>query len=379
MTRKRSRTGTPVSLYVHIPFCSTKCPYCAFYSRKPGIGDVSRFLESIGREISILVRLWGKKPEVRTAFIGGGTPTLLGPDHWARLVSLLESSFSFLPGAEITVEANPGSISPEHLHIWKEWRITRVSLGVQSLNDDELRLLGRPHDSRQSLEAMASIRNAGFSLSADLLFGLPLQNLGTWNSNLEGVLSAGVEHLSIYQLTLEPATPWGDAPPKELAEGYPLYRWAQYFLERRGFSQYEVASFARPGRWCKHNISYWQQRNVIGLGPSAWGYLNGVRTRNTADLNEYASCLDRGESPVCFSENLKDKELASEAAILALRTCWGVRFQQYRKRFGEEALATLLGKLDELPSHLLSRNHASVALSRAGMRVGNAVWERLLP
>lgn len=377
--RKRSSTVNPVSLYVHIPFCSAKCPYCAFYSQRPAAGDVSRFLESLGREIAILSGSWGKMPEVRTAFIGGGTPTLLEPTHWARLVSLLESTFTFLPGAEITVEANPGSINPEHLNIWKQWRVTRVSLGVQSLNDDDLRLLRRPHNSSQSLEAMFSVKDAGFSLSADLLFGLPLQNLRTWSSNLEGVLSAGAEHLSIYQLTLEPGTPWGDSPPEKLAEGYPLYRWAQYFLEKRGFRQYEVASFAKPGRWCRHNVAYWQQKNVIGIGPSAWGYQDGVRTRNAANLDEYVSCLERGESPVSFSEGLKGRELASEAAILALRTRWGVRFQKFRRRFGEEALAELLEKLDELPSHILRRNKTSAALSREGMRIGNAVWERFLP
>lgn len=376
---KRSSQETPVSLYIHIPFCSAKCPYCAFYSQKPGSGDVSGFLTSLGREIPISVKSFGKMPEVRTAYIGGGTPTMLDPDHWTELVSILERSFRFLPGAEITVEANPDSINPEHLRIWKEWRITRVSLGVQSLNDDDLKLLGRPHDSKQSLDAMSAVGYAGFSLSADLLFGLPRQNLETWSGNLKRVLNAGVEHLSIYQLTLEPGTPWGDAPPDGLAEGYPLYRWAQYFLERRGFRQYEVASFARPGRWCRHNVSYWRQSNVIGLGPSAWGYLDGTRTKNTSNLNEYVSRLERGESPVSFSESLKGKELASEAAILGLRTRWGVRFQKYRKRFGEEALADLLEKLDELPPRLLRRTPASAALSREGMRVGNAVWERFLP
>ena len=377
--RKTINPKSPLSLYVHIPFCSAKCPYCAFYSRRPEAGDFSRFLVSLGMEIAMFSRSWGKMPEVRTAFIGGGTPTILDPDHWAMFVSLLESSFSFLPGAEITVEANPGSISPEHLDIWKEWRISRVSLGVQSLNDQELRVLVRPHNSRQSLEAMSSVRDAGFSLSADLLFGLPLQDLRTWHSNLEGVLNAGVEHISIYQLSLEPGTPWGFAPPEKLAEGYPLYRWAQYFLGKKGLRQYEIASFARPGRWCRHNVAYWRQKNVIGLGPSAWGYLEGTRTRNTADLDDYVSCLERGESPVRFTEKLEGRELASESAILALRTRWGVRFQKYRRRFGDEALAELMEKLDELPAHLVRRNPASAALSREGMRVGNAVWERFLP
>ncbi|MDO9508765.1 MAG: radical SAM family heme chaperone HemW [Thermovirgaceae bacterium] len=377
--RKKSRGEHSASLYVHIPFCSGKCPYCAFYSVRPGKEDVSRYLASLDLEISMLGRSYGTLPEIRTAFIGGGTPTVLDPVQWRNLLSLLESRFRFLHGAEVTVEANPNSIRQEHLDIWRKWRVTRVSVGVQSLNDGDLRALGRPHDSRQSLEAMSAVRNSGFSLSADLLFGLPLQDLRIWSRSLEGVLSAGAEHVSIYQLTLEKGTPWGDFPPEGLAEGYSFYRWAQYFLERRGLRQYEVASFAKPGKWCRHNVSYWQHRDVIGLGPSAWGYLNGVRTRNASNLDEYVSFIGKGDSPVCFSESLKGKDLASEAAILALRTRWGIRFERYRKRFGEEALRGLLEELDGLPPRLFRRNGVSVALSREGMRVGNAIWERLLP
>ena len=377
--RKRSSGAHSSSLYVHIPFCSGKCPYCAFYSVRPGVGDVDRYLASLDLEISMIARSFGALPEIRTVFFGGGTPTILDPGQWRNLVSILEKRFHFLPGAEITVEANPGSIRPEHLDIWGECGVTRVSVGVQSLDDDDLRALGRPHDSRQSLEAISMVRNSGFSPSADLLFGLPHQSLRVWNRSLNGVLNAGAEHVSIYQVTLEQGTPWGDLPPEGLAEGYQFYRWAQYFLEKKGLRQYEVASFAKPGRWCRHNVSYWQQRNVIGLGPSAWGYKDGSRTRNTADLNEYISRLGRLESPICFSESLQGRDLASEAAILALRTRWGVRFDSYRNVYGEDALRGLLKELDGLPPRLFKRNHVSVALSREGMRVGNAVWERLLP
>lgn len=377
--RKRSKTETPVSIYVHIPFCASKCPYCAFFSIVPESGDIARFFDSLSLEISALQASAGTRLDVATLYIGGGTPTIIPPEQWRELLSILESSLSFSSCAEVSVEANPGSLVAEHLDIWKRWRVNRISLGVQSLNNSELRTLGRTHDHRQAVSAMEKVKKAGFALSADLLFGIPGQDLRSWNRSLEGVLLTGVDHLSIYQLTLETGTPWGERSPGNLPEGYPLYRWAQYLLQRRGFVQYEVASFARSGRWCRHNMSYWLQKNVMGLGPSAWGYLDGVRMKNSANLDDYCIRLKNGESPVCFSEKLVGNDLESEAAILALRTRWGIRFQRYRNRFGEERLEAMRKKLDEIPQHLLVRTKAGASLSKEGMRVGNSVWEFFLP
>jgi oxygen-independent coproporphyrinogen-3 oxidase len=377
---KRERSGSPsaISLYVHVPFCRSKCPYCAFYSLSPAIGGISSFLQALEGEIELFKRE-GDLPRIRTAYIGGGTPSVLSLPDWKRLISILESAFTFLPRAEVTVEANPGSLTGEHLSLWKDWRVTRVSLGVQSLQDKDLLVAGRAHNRRQALDSMAKITGTGLSLSADLLFGLPGQNLRSWGETLREILSQGVDHVSIYQLTLEEGTPWGERPQNDLAEGYPFYRWAQYYLEKKGLLQYEIASFARPGRWCRHNVSYWTGGEFIGLGPSAWGYMNYERTRNIPDLAEYCLMVSRGNKPVCYSERLEGDRLASESTILALRTRWGIRLQDLRRDWCKDWPERMNAALEELPRDLFRSSPGRIALSRRGMRVGNSIWERLLP
>ncbi len=377
--RKRIKEVPTVSLYMHFPFCESKCPYCAFYSVRPGKGDMEEYFSSLSLEIDFLEKEMQGFPPVKTLYIGGGTPTIASSGIWKNMVSILENRFRFLQGAEVTVEANPGSMTREQVMIWKDWRVTRVSLGVQSLEDRYLKTLGRIHDSRQALQAMEKTSSAGLSLSVDMLFGLPGQKMEVWIRDLGEIISLGVDHVSTYQLSLEWGTPWGDFPPTNIPDGYPFYRWAQYYLEKHGFRQYEIASFARHGKWCRHNVAYWFGKDVIGLGPSAWGFIKGVRTGNIRDLRKYSSMLRAGIRPVSFREKLDLRGQVSEAAILALRTRWGIRFERFRKLYGERALEDLLSRLDELPSRIIRRNPWSAALTRDGMRVGNAVWERLLP
>ncbi len=370
-------SDSPISLYVHIPFCQSKCPYCAFYSIRPGRGDLSGFLEALKGEITLFPG--ERRPRVRTAYIGGGTPTVLLPAHWERLISILEEGFSFLPGAEVTVEANPGSLAMEHLSLWKDWRVSRVSLGVQSLQDEDLLATGRIHDRRQALDSMTQVRRAGLSLSADLLFGLPGQELGGWADTLKVILSEGTEHISVYELTLESDSTWGRQPPQNLAGGYPFYRWAQYYLEKKGLLQYEIASFAKPRRWCRHNVAYWTGGEFLGLGPSAWSYRGSVRTGNVPDLGRYCSMIAKGLRPTCFSERLEGERQASELAILALRTRWGIGLRKYRRRWGDQMLQGLQDSLEEIPRSFFRSTPGRIALNKRGMRVGNAIWEKLVP
>lgn len=338
---------------------------------------MSDFLEALEGEITLLPE--GRRPRVRTAYIGGGTPTVLPPIHWERLISILEEGFSFLPDAEMTVEANPGSLTMEHLSLWKDWRVSRVSLGVQSLQDEDLLAAGRIHDRRQALDSMALVKRTGLSLSVDLLFGLPGQELRGWADTLKAVLSGGAEHVSIYELTLESGTTWGRQPPQNLAEGYPFYRWAQYYLEKKGLLQYEIASFAKPRRWCRHNVTYWTGGEFLGLGPSAWGYRGSVRTGNVSDLGCYCSMIAKGLRPTCFSERLEGERQASELAILALRTRWGIGIHEYRRRWGDQMLQVLQDSLGGIPRFLFRSAPGRVALNKRGMRVGNAIWEKLMP
>ncbi len=313
----------------------------------------------------------------RTIYIGGGTPTVLPPRRWVDLLKILDR-YSHGSPEEFTVEANPESLSAEHLRLWQAWGVSRVSVGVQSLDDGILRWLGRIYNGNRARWALAMTVDAGFAVSADLMFGLAGQDLRLWHQDLSNVLSLGVSHLSVYQLTIESQSRWGDSPPEGMADGYGQYRWAQLYLSRCGLDQYEVASFALPGAASRHNLAYWRRENVIGVGPGAWGYLEGFRYANEPDLGRYVAALMEGLSTLAYSERLGGLAAASEAAILALRTVWGIDIHDYGLRFGSEALDRLEAALRAMPENCLRWSGQRVAFSAKGMRVANSLWEMLL-
>jgi oxygen-independent coproporphyrinogen-3 oxidase len=317
----------------------------------------------------------GEKPVIDTLYIGGGTPTCLDPKQWETLSCLLEDGLSFTRSPEVSVEANPDSLQEGHLAVWKSWRILRISLGIQSFSPAILRWLGRLHDDRKALDALESCRQKGFWVSGDLIFGIPGQDLAAWHKDLQ-TLVPYVGHVSTYQLTAEPGTPLaGEIFPTQ-SEGYPFYRFAQWYLIQKGFIQYEVASFARERQWCRHNLTYWRQGNVLALGPSAWGYLDGLRYRNNHDLDEYLG--RKGTATAGWSERLSDDGRAREAAILALRTRWGIRWRSFRRHFGDRRTRSIHDILAGLPRDLFIRRQGCIALSPKGFRVANAIWELLV-
>jgi oxygen-independent coproporphyrinogen-3 oxidase len=378
----------PFSLYLHIPFCLSKCGYCAFYSRPladwPDTAPEA-WLAALAREAGRLSDVWGGPVPIRTFYAGGGTPSALSPDLWKRLNRSLEGAFDFSGLREGTVEANPCSLTEEHLALWRGSFVTRVSLGVQSLRDEELSWLGRRHGAKTALAALDRALSYGFDVSADLMFGLPslqfpFQTLRTWSGSLRRVLASGIGHVSAYQLTPEPGTPLEKAAPP-LPDGYPFYRFAQWYLPRKGLEQYEVASFARPGKECRHNLAYWRQENVLALGPAAWGYLSrgaeGFRYRNVPTLEEYERAAS-SRLPVAGAERLEGRERGVEAAILALRTKWGIGTAAFAARFGWDLAGAVLEILRGMPPRLVRFENGRARLTPAGMRVGNAIWTELL-
>ena len=364
------------SLYIHVPFCVSKCGYCSFYSRVFDDAYAEVWLGGISREANRITEIWGEKIPLRTVYVGGGTPSVLPVSIWKRLLNILYKAFDFSRVSEFTVEANPCSLTEVHLSLWRNYRVTRVSLGIQSLNDAELVRLGRRHDAKTALAALEKTASFNFDVSADLMFGLPSQTLLTWRDSLRSLLSAGVIHISTYQLTLEPGTPLErTAPP--LPDGYPFYRFAQWYLEHKGLIQYEIASFARPGKECRHNMAYWRQENVLALGPSGWGYLCGYRYRNARTLEEYSSLTKNG-FPIVEAERLGKCSLGIESAILALRTRQGLDITSFTALFGEDIASGILGVLKKIPPNLVRFENANVSLTSAGMRVGNAIWVELM-
>jgi oxygen-independent coproporphyrinogen-3 oxidase len=365
---------TVSSVYIHVPFCESKCPYCAFKSAPKGDGDEALYIRSVLSEIS---RRSSEMGRVDTLYIGGGTPTSLSVDSWRELVNVLESSFSFSGGAEVTVEANPNSLLEEHVRLWKEWRVSRVSIGVQSFTDDELSFLGRLHTAGQASDAVVMCAEAGFCVSLDLMFGLPGTDIRDWAESLRRAVTLKPCHISVYQLTIEPGTPFYERK-SDLPDGYGQYRYAQWRLPKEGYSQYEVSGFAMTGHECRHNMNYWADGEYAGIGPAAWSFVGGARRSNAASLADYARMAERGGDASVFEERIEGERAARQAAVLALRTKKGIDWGAFRSRYGEVFAEAIMHDLTKFPSSLIVRGECGAALSKAGMRVGNAIWSDII-
>ncbi|MDO5115263.1 MAG: radical SAM family heme chaperone HemW [Synergistaceae bacterium] len=365
------------SLYIHIPFCERKCNYCAFESAVPQSGDFELWLAMLEGELSLRAAEVGRL-KLSTCYFGGGTPTVLPAALWEALISLIERNFDFEAEAEVTVEANPNSLRADHLLAWRDWRVNRVSIGVQSFDDAELEQMGRLHSAREALCAISAALAAGFSVSGDFIFGLPRQSFKNWGRTLHEAVRCGLNHISLYQLSLEEGTPWAALPPETLADGYPPYRWAQWYLPRRGYAQYEVANFAKEWRESRHNINYWKEGEYLGLGPGAAGYLNGLRYKNFGSLKAYAESIYKKELPIAENERLPRERAAREAAVLGLRMTEGLDRVDFAERYGENEWASLLAALRKFPDELYTADEKGIRLTKKGMRVANLIWSEII-
>ncbi|MEG1825175.1 MAG: radical SAM family heme chaperone HemW [Cloacibacillus sp.] len=370
--------GELSSLYIHVPFCTRKCNYCAFESAVPEEGGRELWLTALEREAELRAQTTARRPRLATCYIGGGTPTVLSPLHWRRLIQIIDKFYDFEDDAEVTVEANPNSLRAEHLLEWRDWRVTRVSIGVQSFDDAELEQMGRLHTGNQAHEAMSAALASGFYVSGDFIFGLPGQSFQNWGRTLREAARCGLHHLSLYQLSIEPGTPWASLDSAALGDGYAAYRFAQWYLPQKGYAQYETANFARPGKESRHNLNYWREGSYIGLGAGAAGYIEGVRYKNFGALARWAGALARGELPIESSEELTPAARAKEAAVLALRTTAGIEAAAYAASYGQEALEALYAKLRKFPDDLCTARDGRIALSQKGMRVANLIWEEII-
>lgn len=354
------------SLYVHVPFCIQKCDYCAFYSH--ALKDSSEELIALyleGLEVEMARRQQDAPQGVSSLFIGGGTPTALSLENLERFLQLITRNFSFPEGAEKTVEGNPGTLTREKLILLREYGINRFSLGVQAFDNNLLRTVGRIHSAQQARDAVKLLRDEGFAnLNLDLMFGLPKQDMVSWQMSLEEALSYRPEHLSLYGLMLEEGTPlydrfseefevaptkgekpiiektsietanYGELPDDELQAK--MQEWAVRRLEKAGYIQYETSNFAIPGFECHHNLGYWRGEDYLGLGPGGVSCLKRVRQKNVEDVRVYQSSLLNGEEPLDEEgrEVLSLKECMAERMILGLRLSEGVNFTRFRKDFG---------------------------------------------
>jgi oxygen-independent coproporphyrinogen-3 oxidase len=372
---------SPRAAYVHVPFCAHRCGYCDFAIAVGQAGLRDLYVEAVEAE---LTTLGGPRP-VRTLFVGGGTPTELTATQLARLLAAMRRALPPLPGHEWTVEANPESFDDERADVLVEAGVTRVSLGAQSFDPASLSALDRQHAPAAVEEAVRRARRRGLQVSLDLIFGVPGQTEAAWRADLARALALAPDHVSTYGLTYEKGTPlWkrrrsGLVTPLAEGEELALYAAAIDGLTAAGFEHYEVSNFARPGRRCRHNETYWANEAYYGFGMGAARYVGGRRELNTRDLRAYIRRALSGEPAATQGEELGPEERARETLAVQLRRLDGVDRPAFQTQtgFDLDALAgDEVGRLVDLG--LLRDDGRRVALTRAGLYVADAVAERFL-
>ena len=361
------------AFYVHIPFCRSKCNYCDFVSADYGdktADYADRYLEALVREFSHRLPSTADRHPT-TVYIGGGTPSMLSEKQIKFLFETLldPASVNLNPDLEITFEANPESITEEKLRTLKTSGVNRLSLGLQSFDDDFLRFLGRAHTKDDFLTAFGLARGAGFkNINVDLMFGIPGQTFRDWSESLESAIRLEPEHISVYCLTIEEGTnfkKYGVVTDDDLS-AY-MYRLAIEFLKKSGYVHYEISNFSRPGRECAHNINYWRNGQYLGLGLSAVSYIDGIRIKNTENLEDYLA----GKLHIDF-EKLDDERKLSENLILGLRLTEGIRLS-------DTILEKYSSQINNLKNNgLLEQQENILKLTDNGIMFANSVFREFL-
>ena len=351
------------SLYLHIPFCLRKCSYCDFFSVPVAdSSDLDEYVDLLRRQLALAANAGHWQGPFASVFFGGGTPSLLSPAQIADILDSAERLFGFQGEAEISLEANPGTVSPGSLAGYRTAGINRLSLGAQSFSASALRRLGRPHTATDSLRAMRQARQAGFdNLSCDLMFALPGQQLEDVHEDLLRALESQPEHFSCYGLTAEPGTPLGAAVQKGSLALPDDEFYADAFLtlhtelESAGYEHYEIANYARPGFPCRHNLGYWDRQPSLGLGAGAHSFLAagwGERRAAADDLEAYREDLRAGRDPAVKIEEFDRQGAMRETLYLGLRTRQGVDDDHFRATFGQGVADAFPEAVRELAGHL---------------------------
>jgi len=358
-------------LYVHIPFCARICPYCAFYKARANHSETERFCHALVRELVEKADEFEIVPE--TIFFGGGTPTALTTPQLELLLRGFREQFDLSALREWTVEANPGSVSARKARVLKKLGVNRLSLGVQSWDDDLLKLLGREHDSKQAEESFRILREAGFeNMNVDLMFGLPGQTIEQWRATLEKTIALGPEHVSAYCLTYEENTEFflrharGEFRQDSDADGE-FFEETMSILQEAGYDHYEISNYARPGFSSQHNRAYWSGEEYLGIGPSAFSTVGMQRWQNIADYREYAGRVCDGRSCIDTTEELTPEMKRAETIALSLRTNNGVSAATL------EPFRTQAREFVELG--LLRQSNGHFILTAAGKSLADSVAE----
>ena len=363
---------------MHFPFCASKCKYCNFNSYSDKNELQLKYFQALLKELQMYK---SDAIEIDTIFIGGGTPSIMFNGCISTLLSEVRKNFKVSENAEITIEANPNSIDKNKTIEWKESGVNRVSIGLQSINSNLLKLLGRPHTKQDYIRAYEDVISAGINnINTDCLIGLPRQKLSDVKKMLAFLVKLKVTHLSVYSLILEEDTPLHKMvttgqlklPKEEKTLG--MYNYTRKFLKENGFERYEVSNFALAGYECKHNLHTWQMHEYIGVGAGAYGYIDGVRYGNVEQIEDYISAVSTGNKPIKLEEKISNTELFEESIMLGLRTKYGVNLKDIKEKYNIDLYET---KKNELASFLkmgvIEINNDNLVLTDMGYPILNKI------
>ncbi|MCD4813082.1 radical SAM family heme chaperone HemW [bacterium] len=369
------------SIYIHVPFCRAKCPYCDFSSGPAtDAEEINDYFAALEKEIAFRVQ-----GTCASIFFGGGTPSLVPVEKITHSLKKITDVMQIPGNTEITLEVNPATVDEEKLRQYKSAGINRISLGVQSTQDRQLNLLGRYHSSSQAYEAFQMIRHVGFeNISCDIIYGLPDQSLADFQNDMETITAWQPEHFSLYVLSVEEKTPLyekistGELPMPDDDVAADMLAWSRNFLEEKGYFQYELCSFSKKGKQCRHNLGYWNDNPYIGLGTSAHSFIEGIRSWNTLSLQAYNQMThSKGEARV-GQEALDDKGRVAESILLRLRLTEGLKKKDYQGKspFWEKDFIPILKKFEM--QGLVTFDSASIRLTKKGMLLSDIVFRELL-
>ncbi|MCH1429149.1 MAG: radical SAM family heme chaperone HemW [Chlamydiales bacterium] len=373
------------SLYFHFPFCNKKCPYCHFYVLKDKSDEHRALFEAYKQELLLYKDSFGKQKLV-SIYFGGGTPSLADPSLFQELLNYIYSLFEYKDeGLEITLEVNPESLNFNQALRWKEIGVNRCSIGVQSFDDQMLQLLGREHNSRQSVQAILDLNKAGIdNLSIDLMYELPKLTLKCWEETLKQAISLPITHLSLYNLTFEPKTVFKRQQKKlnpllpSEEDNIKMYQMLKEYLASVSIFSYEISAFCKQGYYSRHNTGYWLARPFLGVGPSAFSYLHKERFQNTSHLQNYLKFLNSSKAPVDFREKLTTDHARRELFLIELRLKQGLCLKSFEKRHGSMELS-FINKLEYfIRQGLIHFVSGSYMLSEKGILLYDSIASELI-
>lgn len=373
--------GKSIGMYIHIPFCRSKCYYCDFNSFACRDELVPAYFNALNKELLIYAEKL-KDYRVKTIFIGGGTPSAVDAHYISRLMELINEKINRDRYAEISIETNPGTLTFEKLKVYRQLGINRLSMGLQAWQDNILKKLGRIHTAKEFEHNFLLAREVGFdNINVDLIFGIPGQSYEDWCQTLKSVTELEPQHMSCYSLKIEEGTVFGnklesgELVPIDDAVDREMYNFCKSYLAQKGYQHYEISNFAKPGRKCLHNLVYWNEEEYVGLGAGAHSFFEGIRYNNVYDIESYIENIIRGKIPSENHEVIGIKESMTEFMILGLRLIEGINIEDFRLRFGKDLYNVYGNEIDKLSYRgFIVVENGYIRLSDIGLDYANQVF-----